>query len=159
MKKTYNKPRFKSKKINDFINECILKSLSIENQNYEKSIFDDNLFIISQNINLKDSKDGIYESHKEYFDIHYIVDGEEKIEFISLSNDLIAYESNKENDYYLYKTDKMSHDIVLKKGNSVIFSFNEIHKVGILTSSSTKSVNKIVIKIKESLFNEEFIYE
>lgn len=152
-----NKPLFKSNEINDFLNYNINDCLSLKSGELKKVLFNDELFLILQNTELKDSKECIFESHKEYFDIHYIIEGKEKMKLIELNNLETPYESNILNDYYLYRTNKLGDEVILNKNEFIIFPFDTVHKVGIISDDLDNTIIKIVIKIKKSLFDKELV--
>jgi len=152
-------PLFKNKEINNFISQNIDLSLTLNKSEFKKNIFSDDLFIIAQNTLLKDSNECIYESHKEYLDIHHIIENTEKMEVLTLKDIEEPYELNIEYDYYLYKTNIDIEEIIITKNQFIIFSFDDVHKVAIKSMDSSDNIIKIVIKIKKSLFEKEFINE
>lgn len=147
-------PLFRDKKLNNFIKNNIDIALSLRDGEYQKNIYSDELFVISQNTLLKTSQECIYEAHKEYYDIHYCVKGAEKIELLSISDVAEPYEMDVKSDYYLYKANKLSKEINLSQNQFVVFSFEDVHKVGIKSDSNLNSILKVVIKIKKDLFEE-----
>jgi len=154
------KPLFQNNAINEFIDKNIQISKTLEIGDFRKNYFNEDLFIISQNVELKDSNDLVYESHEKYYDIHYIVDNTEIINVIEKENLKVqAFESNEKYDYFLYKTDLFDKEIKLESNKFIICKFNDIHKVGIKFEDKKESVNKIVIKIKKEFFEKEFINE
>ena len=40
-----------------------------------------------------------------------------------------------------------------------IFGFNDVHKVCIKSANDDVSVRKVVLKVRQSVFEKEFIYE
>lgn len=152
-------PLFRDVNLNEFIKNNIDIAMSLKDGEYQKNIFSDELFVIPQNSLLKSPQESIYESHKQYYDIHYCIKGMEKLELLSIDDIGDFYEMNAENDYYLYKTNKVPTETVLSQNQFTIFPFSDVHKVGIKTDNNLNSVVKIVIKIKKELFDKEFINE
>lgn len=154
------KPLFRNNVINEFINKNIEISKTLNIGEFQKNYFNEDLFIISQNVELKNSNYLVYESHEKYYDIHYIVNNIEIINVIEKENLKVqAFESNEEYDYSLYKTDLFDKEIELESNKFIICKFNDIHKVGINFKNEKQSVKKIVIKIKKDFFEKEFIHE
>ena len=88
--------------------------------------------------------DGVFESHKEYIDIHYIIYGREKIFWA----DKYAQKTQpyqKTGDYSLGKV-KYADEVELN-GECCVFFPNEPHKAGVKLSKAEK-VKKAVIKVK-----------
>ena len=151
---------FKDTSINNFLKKSIVSARDIDIGNYDKLVLNKDVFSIPQNTILIDSIDCIYESHKKYIDIHILIEGEEAVELINLKNlDIEPYETNYENDYFLYTSDTVEKNIILDKTKIAIFGFNDIHKVCIKSANGCISVRKVVLKVTQSLFEKEFIYE
>jgi YhcH/YjgK/YiaL family protein len=149
-------PVFKSQHLNDFIKQNIGIALSLEVGEYQKNNLSDEFFIIPQNTLLKTSQECIYESHKKFYDIHCCIKGMEQIELLSIADVGDPCEINIESDYCLYRTNKPARKISLSQNQFVIFSFADVHKVGISANGNLNSIVKIVIKIKKDLFEKEF---
>lgn len=155
-----NHKLFKDETINIFLKKSITIARDLDIGSYEKLVLNDDIFSIPQNTILKDSKDSIYEVHKKYIDIHIVIEGKETIELLDLTNlDIQPYESNHENDYFLYSSAAMGERVILDRTKIAVFGFNDIHKVGIKSTNNDISVKKVVLKISKSLFEKEFIYE
>lgn len=155
-----NHKLFKDDAINDFLKMSVVIARGLDIGSYDKLVLNQDVFSIPQNTILKDSKDGIYESHKEYIDIHIVIEGKETVELIDLTKlDIKSYEANYENDYFLYRSDTIEKSIILDESKIAVFGFDDIHKVGIKSINDDISVRKVVLKVTKSLFEKEFIYE
>lgn len=141
-----------------FIENCIKLSKKLELGTFEKVTCDKNIFAIIQNTVLKDRSKCVYESHKKYIDIHIVVDGSECVDLIHIS-EVEPFESNIENDYYLYKSSSPSKRYELKKNMIGVFLFEDVHKAGIRPDTSINNVVKVVLKVDKEVFSEEFSYE
>ncbi|MFZ5947128.1 MAG: YhcH/YjgK/YiaL family protein [Stygiobacter sp.] len=94
------------------------------------------------------------ESHKNYVDIQFILNGEELI---------MIYDTNKlstntfydtvEDVIFYENTDDFLSMINLQMGYFCIFSPNDAHKAAISFNSKSK-VNKVVIKVNRDLFEK-----
>jgi len=155
-----NHKLFKDKTINDFIEKSVLIARGLDIGCFDKLVLNQDIFSIPKNTILKDSKNCIYESHKEYIDIHIVIEGRETVELIDLKKSTIEpYEVNYENDYFLYRSALTEDKIVLNEMSVAIFGFDDIHKVCIKSRKDDVSVKKVVLKIKQSIFEKEFIGE
>jgi YhcH/YjgK/YiaL family protein len=85
------------------------------------------------------------EAHKKYIDLHYIIEGEEIINYELLKNQNVIKEYDIDGDYMFYQSTK-STLINLKKGDFAIFYPNDLHLPGITVNENTKA-KKVVIKI------------
>lgn len=89
----------------------------------------------------KIKNDEVYlEGHRRYMDIHYYLDGEEKIE-ISKKKDLelkVPYSDETDTEYFIGK----GRSINLKKDNFIIIENDEAFKF-----KDSKNVKKVVLKV------------
>lgn len=121
--------------------------LSLAIDAFEKVDLDKNNFGLEQVYNTKDRKDCFFESHREYIDVQFILEGEEIIELTN-SNDLIVnFEYNKEMDLIKYETTNQSSILRLKKGDVAIFYPQDAHMPCVKLINSVKVV-KTVVKVK-----------
>jgi len=149
---------FNDKELVGFLYRSIELARKLEVGKFKKLIFNDDVFAISQNITLKSCSDGVFESHKEYIDVHIVVEGREAVEMMSVSDMPEPYDKCMDNDYYLYKFEKCSSKVTLDKNKIAVFLFDDGHKVGLEADGSIENVAKVVLKIKENAFKKEFIY-
>ena len=94
----------------------------------------------------KNPEDALFESHKKYIDLQYVILGEE---LIGLTNDQsieVSQPYSEEKDIMFYNFDggKM---LQASTGNYFIFFPEDIHRPSIKTSKKSK-VKKLVMKIK-----------
>lgn len=91
-----------------------------------------------------------FESHKKYFDIQYMAEGEEYFGYIpvrELEEDT-GYDESR--DLEFYKAPKTSGRIHLKKGDFAIVSPEDGHQPRCIGEAAC-SVKKIVVKVKVDL--------
>lgn len=88
----------------------------------------------------------VFEAHKKYIDLHYILDGEEVIKYAPLGSQPVSREYDKESDYALYQQGAEYIDLKLKAGMFAIFFPWDLHMPGIGDSGSR--VRKVVLKIR-----------
>lgn len=122
----------------DFIKKNDVKSLN--NGRYD---LNDGNYVNIFEYETKDS-DEVFESHKKYIDVQYVIIGEETVLWGNSYNEEIkAYQ--EEDDYSLGKIEK-SNAIILNKHMLAIFLPNEPHKAGIKINKISK-IKKAVFKI------------
>ena len=144
----------KFKKAFEYLEE-VLKYGSQENKRllslpidaFEKVDLDENNFALEQVYNSKKREQCFFESHKEYIDVQFILDGEEIIE-VSNTDDLIEnFSYDKNMDLIKYNDTKNSSIIKLQKGDIAIFYPNDGHMPCIELKESIKVV-KTVVKVR-----------
>ncbi|RDH81540.1 MAG: hypothetical protein DIZ80_15800 [endosymbiont of Galathealinum brachiosum] len=148
---------FDDNNIIDFIDRCKIKATTLELGEAEKIILNEDVFCIAMHATLK--PESVFESHKKYIDVHIVLDGCEKIELLKFDNSLECFESDIDNDYYLYNSDKKVKNIILEPGKAGVFMFEDVHKTGVKAGCDCSNVVKLVVKIKLNLFEKVFHYE
>lgn len=123
-----------------------LKTISSENFPKEKiTIIENEIFINPVTLTSKDESDCIFEAHKRYIDIHYIVSGEEVIQ-VSDVRSLKEHTPYDETKDIMFLTGDYSSLSILKAGDFMICYPHDAHKVAI--KNNTKgNIKKLVGKI------------
>ena len=85
------------------------------------------------------------EAHKDYIDIHFVIDGSEGIGYADIETLTPITDYNKEKDYILL--DGNMSKIILQKGEFFI-AFPEDGHTPSMSGCGTKNVKKAVVKIK-----------
>ena len=95
--------------------------------------------------------DGVFEEHREYVDIHYLINGTEIIKYETEDNFEPLSEYDIKDDYQLFRinTDKL---LKMNEGDFAIFFTREKHKPALISDVSCK-IKKAVFKLKEK-YNE-----
>lgn len=89
----------------------------------------------------------MFEAHKKYIDVQYIVQGIERIRWASLDKvSLVKEEYSKGNDIAFYEGDAQ-FDFTLTKGTFLFLAPNDAHLPG-LSAEKDVNVRKIVFKIQ-----------
>lgn len=91
-----------------------------------------------------------WESHKQFVDLQYIIEGFESFGFGEINNFEPISEYIPERDICWYKGE-LHHLITAGEGMFLIFFPNDIHQPGIVVDNP-KEVKKIVIKIRINNF-------
>lgn len=97
-------------------------------------------------LNSKPENECIYEAHKKYIDLHYILEGVEGIATADTSSlkETIPYNSEKDIAFY---TGEKDGQYFLKPGQFMVCWPTDAHKVAIM-KDSPGTIKKIVVKIK-----------
>ncbi|MBQ8657848.1 MAG: YhcH/YjgK/YiaL family protein [Clostridia bacterium] len=92
-----------------------------------------------------EKNNGLYEAHKKYVDIHYVIAGEEKV-FYAQNFSKIKQDYDENDDAYLGMVDD-EKSISLSSVKIIIFDINEPHKAGVVLNGSSL-VKKAVFKME-----------
>ncbi|CQR47364.1 Toxin-antitoxin biofilm protein TabA [Paraliobacillus sp. PM-2] len=105
----------------------------------------DDVFLIIQNYHTKDIQEGVWEAHKKYIDIHYMIDGSELIGFANIDKLKVSQPYDEKDDCWLFSGEGDS--ITLDKGMFAIFFPQDVHMTSLIVQES-KPVKKAVIKVR-----------
>lgn len=107
----------------------------------------ENIFAEVQEYVTKPEKECRFESHKKYFDIQYMAEGEEYFGFIPLGELKEDTGYNAECDLEFYKFPEVNGRLHLKKGDFAVVSPDDGHQPRCIGKAPCK-VKKIVVKVK-----------
>jgi YhcH/YjgK/YiaL family protein len=132
------------KKIEEFVEKFNNENLS--DGTYE--IDANHIFAMVQSYRTKQqTPDMMFEAHKKYIDLQYIVNGIEKIRWAKLEDvDLVEEKYSKGQDIAFYEGDAM-FDFTLTKNTFLLLYPNDAHLPG-LSADKDVNVRKIVFKIE-----------
>ncbi len=108
---------------------------------------DDSCFILEQVYSSKERNECLFESHKKYIDMQFIVYGEEIIEVVNSKNLISTHAYDEEKDIVIYRDTKQASPIFLKAGDLAIFYPQDAHMPCIRVNICDKVV-KAVVKLK-----------
>ena len=116
---------------------------SVETGKYE--IDGKNIFVMISEYNSKSLNDAKPESHKNYIDIQFIIEGKEHMGYVPLNgqNESTPYNPEKDVAFYQCETSLIEYNA----GVFAIFFPEDIHQPGVGISKS-EPVKKAVVKIK-----------
>ena len=82
----------------------------------------------------KDEKECMYEAHQQFIDLHYIIEGEEKIATADVKNlnNLVPYDKDKDIGFY---DGVESGRYLLKAGDFMVCFPSDAHKVAMMDKS------------------------
>ena len=89
-----------------------------------------------------------FESHRAYFDLQYVVEGEESFGYEPLNNLTPSMEYDSERDLILYEEPSESGAIILKAGDFAIVPPEDGHAPRRMTKKGPCQVKKIVVKVR-----------
>ena len=87
-----------------------------------------------------------FESHEKYYDVQYLVEGEELIGVISRSGLIQKTGYNAGEDITFYEEPEVSGGVLLRKGEYVILAPEDAHKPR-CSAGKPEAVIKIVVKV------------
>ncbi|GAB3340936.1 YhcH/YjgK/YiaL family protein [Marivirga atlantica] len=91
----------------------------------------------------KDQEDLLWEAHRKYIDLHYIIEGEELIHVANINK--MEASNDYQDDYQLFKGEP-DQQILLKAGDFILLYPHEVHKTSI-TFEEQCAVRKYVFKL------------
>jgi YhcH/YjgK/YiaL family protein len=124
-----------------FLKSADLKSLPLGKQELEG----EHLFVSVAEYYGKQKPDALYESHKNYIDIQYVIEGEELIGLTTLDKVKVREPYNAEKDIAFYDFEGGDY-LKATPGNFFLFFPEDVHRPSITTGDSVL-VKKIVVKI------------
>ncbi len=132
--------------------EAVLQEGTVENKRllalpvnaFVKANIDESNFGLEQVYNSKDREKCFFESHKQYIDVQFILEGEEIIEVANTDSLEIDTIYDNEKDLVKYKITDNSSIIKLKKGDIAIFYPEDAHMPCVKLAKSIKVVKTVV---------------
>ena len=103
------------------------------------------LFCNPVHLTSKPEEECIYEAHRKYIDLHYIVEGVEKIATSDISKLTSTQDYSQDNDIE-FLTGQADGYYILNPKNFMVCFPNDAHKVAIMNNCASK-ISKIVFKI------------
>ncbi|MDD7305059.1 MAG: YhcH/YjgK/YiaL family protein [Peptoniphilaceae bacterium] len=134
--------------LEDSIKECFAYSKNNDLLSYKKGsheIDGDRLFVNIVEYETCDKDQRFWEAHKKYLDIHFMLDGEERIDLNFLNN--MQEEDYVEEEDFLPSQGKSNSSVILRKGDFLICYPNDCHKTAIKVKESEK-IKKAIFKVK-----------
>lgn len=102
------------------------------------------VFALVQEYETKEFDADMWEAHKKYFDIQYVVKGTEQIKITRIENCNPRTPYNSEGDYWLFRA--QGNNLTLNEGQFVLLGPKDVHQPGIWSANKSEKVRKIVIK-------------
>lgn len=145
------KDKLKNAKIYYSLSENIKKGFEWLQNTDLKNIADgkyeiDGLKVYASVQTYKTKLEANYESHRNYIDIQYLIEGSEKIGVTDLENCKTCIEYDFERDLEFYTIDCEDEYINLSEGDFSVFYPHDAHKPSIAIEQPS-SVKKVVVKV------------
>lgn len=93
----------------------------------------------------KEVKDAFFEGHKQYIDIHVVIEGEENLGFTPNPEMKLSKEYDAEGDYELYEG-KVKNFFHLTPERFLMFFPNEPH-MALVKVNEVKKIRKVIFKV------------
>ena len=106
----------------------------------------DSIFANPVSFMSKEEKDCMFEAHQKYIDVHYIVEGVERIATADVKSLQAQIPFSEEKDIGFYQG-RESGCYLLRPGQFMVCFPSDAHKVAMM-DRSPQTVKKIVVKIK-----------
>ncbi len=107
----------------------------------------DEVFANVQEYNTVPSADKQMEAHRRYYDVQFVVEGEELLQYAPLEGLKEASPFDEASDFGLYETPATCSDVVLHAGDLAILAPEDAHKPGCTLGANACHVRKIVVKV------------
>jgi len=106
-----------------------------------------NIFAMVQEYTTKPHDGAVFEAHRKYIDIQYVISGIEEIGICDISKGVVRTEYNQETEAEFYEKNDKCGKLVLEAGDFAIFFPNDLHMPGLAFEGKTCNVKKIVVKV------------
>ncbi len=127
-----------------FLRETDLEALPLGNV----PVDGEEIYANVQSYTTMDAADCPFESHRAYFDIQYMVEGEEIFGYEPAANLAPSGEYDAEKDLIFYHEPKESGTVLLKKGDFAIVPPEDGHAPRRRSAAGPCKVKKIVVKVR-----------
>lgn len=134
----------KFKKAFTFLRETDLAALPTGNIPIEG----EDIYANVQSYTTMAAEDCPFESHRAYFDLQYVAEGEECFGYAPVNTLLASMEYDEERDLIFYEEPAEAGAVILKKGDFAIVPPEDGHAPRRMTADGPCKVKKIVVKIK-----------
>ena len=137
------------KPLEERIEEAVefIEKLNFDEYEKGKHIVNEDFFFLIQEYDAKEKDVARFESHKNFVDIQYIVEGKESMEVcpVTIMEVMNPYNPEKDVEHYHHKDGAAK--FVVTKGGYAIFYPADAHKPGVRVGDN-KKVKKIVGKVR-----------
>lgn len=140
--------RIKFSDIKELFPDILLDQQELSNVALGKYYLNDGVFYNIEVYKSSEKRGKRYESHKGYYDIHIIIEGQEIISVRDISELQISESYDANRDVMFYTGDDKGKDVVMKPGKALVLEPFDAHMPGLsVESGRIDSVKKVVIKI------------
>ncbi len=125
-----------------------IKKATNENLPLGRYEFENGDYAFIQEYVTKDEEDCIFEGHRKYIDIQYIISGVEVIKVADISKTTTKTDYDGEKDVQFFENCERAATTVIDEGEYGIFFPYDIHKPGMSLGGNKAPLKKIVVKVK-----------
>ena len=138
-----------SKTLQEKIKEALdaIEKINFDEAELGKHVINEDVFLLLQKYYSKAPEEARFETHNNYIDIQYVVEGKECLEIAPKTIMEVTESYDPERDLEFYKDVENATKIVLTDGGYVIIYPTDAHKPGVRVDESTE-VKKIVAKVR-----------
>ncbi len=140
---------------NDYLNERFKKAYAFLAQgNLDKlplgrnEIDGSDVFANVQEYTTVPADEKLFEAHRAYYDVQFVVSGEELVQYVPLEHASAAQPFDVESDFCLYEATRKPSGIALSAGELAVLAPEDAHKPGCSLSDKPQAVRKIVVKVR-----------
>lgn len=124
-----------------WLNETNIKELPVGSY----SIIGEEVVANVQEYETSSKEERSFENHHKYFDIQYMVSGQEMIG-VCEAQGLKLKEAHEDRDLYFYEEPDFSGEVFLREGDLLVVAPEDAHKPGCAAGKPEK-VKKVVVKV------------
>lgn len=128
----------------EFIKKAVSEKLPVGRYEIDGT----DIYAIIQEYITKLPDEALFEGHRKYIDIQYVISGNEEIGIIDISKAEIAKEYSDESDAGFYVKNEKCGKLVLEAGDFAVFYPNDLHMPGLAFEGKASDVGKIVVKVR-----------
>jgi len=113
----------------------------------------DDVYALVQQFTLLPQSQGKWEAHRKYIDVHYVVEGKERVAYAPVGSLEVYRTYDEAADYMLLRGGGSTNvttgenTIVVRPGTFLIFRPEDAHMIGIAVDTP-KPVTKVVVKVR-----------
>lgn len=103
------------------------------------------MYFVMAEYETKDLEQGLWESHKKYIDVHYILEGKEKFLYADFDSMKIKKDYDEQGDCFMLEGNSQG-EVIAEPGKFVWFLPQDVHMPGIKVDEKEK-LRKVILKI------------
>jgi YhcH/YjgK/YiaL family protein len=126
----------------DFISRTDLAGLADGKQ----ALDGDNVFALIQSYNTNPIEKGLWEAHKKYIDVQFVVSGIELMGHVDIAQMTVSKAYDDKDDYHLL-TGKGNH-MIMHAGDFTVFFPQDVHMPCMAVDNKPAPVKKVVVKVR-----------
>lgn len=126
---------------------AFMENVKFDEMEVGKHVINDDFFLLIQKYDSKEPDAGRFESHKNYVDIQYVVEGKESIGIAAVTAMKVSEAYIPERDVEFYEEPEEAAEFILTAGGYAILYPADAHKPGIRVGESVP-VKKMVGKVR-----------